>query len=340
MPYPLLTQNVNSGLSCSSSSSGSTELLRASNLFANNQTLSSAVSFNISSLANPWSTSPFGPITFSLVSTSNSQEYVSQTCSSILQTTTLLGALQSFRFSYSRVIGQSFFFRNGWFKITNPLPSQGGEVHITLSGGISLTYTGSFNPTLGSATNSSYLVLDTFQSDYYPNSNISLFAKFSGQMPPSSRPFTITVTTYLNSAGTTYGIDTLSVTESCPAGALTCSLSLANSSIGASTSLTLSVTTSNSLFAGSFIGVTFPPSITAASPCSTNNSNILCSVTASGYANLTVSGLVAGGVTILITFSSVQNPGQAGLTASFQVVTYLDNLLDAVIDQALSGLTL
>ena len=182
-----------------------------------------------------------------------------------------------------------------------------------------MTYQGSFNPSLGRATNSTYVILDTFQSDYYANSNISLFAKFSGQMPPSSRTFTITVTTYLNSGGNNYGIDTLSTSDSCPPGSLSVSLSLANASIGATTSLTLVVTTSNSLISGSHIAVIIPTDITVSpgSTCSTNNSNIGCVVSNSSYSNLSVSSLISGGTVIEIIYISVANPGQAGVTTSF-----------------------
>ena len=83
-------------------------------------------------------------------------------------------------------------------------------------------------------------------------------------MPTSSRSFTITVTTYYNSGGTNYGIDTLSYTDNCPAGTLTASLLLADSSIGATTSLTINLTLKNSLFSGSYIGVVIPSEITVA----------------------------------------------------------------------------
>ena len=205
---------------------------------------------------------------------------------------------------------------------------------------MSLTYTGTSNPSLGSATNSTYMVLDNFQSDYYANSNISLFAKFSGQMPTSSRPFTITVTTFYNSGGTTYGIDTLSSSDSCSPGSLSASLALVNSSIGATTSLGITITTSNELYSGSFIGITFPSEISVSGSCSTDNANIACSVGNTSYGNLTISSIISKSTVIVVTFSSIQNPAQAIITSSFQVVSYIDNLFDGIVDQVTSGLTI
>ena len=159
--------------------------------------------------------------------------------------------------------------------------------------------------------NSSLLVLGSFSADFFPSTNISIFNRFTIIAPPSSRPFTITVTTYYQQAGSTYGIDTLTKTYGCLPGTMTAALTLADTAIGASTSLVITVTIQNSLYSGSYIGVSFPAGITATvgNTCSSNSSSLSCTVTASNYANLTSSALVAGASVIDITFSAVQNPG-------------------------------
>lgn len=216
-------------------------------------------------------------------------------------------------------------------------------IKITWSGGVSLSFTASASSPSLVFLNSSLLIIGNFSSDSYPNSNISIFNRFNVVAPKSSRPFTITATTYYTSGSDSYGIDSKTNTYSCSVGALTpASIAINNTGIGATSKITITITLGHAIYANGYIGVTFPNIITSAigSTCSTNITSIACSVTNSSYSNLTVSATVAASTNIFISYNSVNNPGQASTSGSFVITTYLDNLLDGIIDTLNSGLTL
>jgi hypothetical protein len=103
------------------------------------------------------------------------------------------------------------------------------------------------------------VVLGSFSSDYYPNSNISVFSRFTVVAPPSSRVFSITATTYYQKDGTLYGVDSSTATFSCVAGSLSpASVSTNSTNIGATAQLTLAFTLGHAVYSGSIIAVTFP----------------------------------------------------------------------------------
>jgi len=106
--------------------------------------------------------------------------------------------------------------------------------------------------------------------------------------------------------------------------------------------MTLSLTSANSVYSGSFIGVSFPQYLTAVvgNTCSTNNSLISCSVTSNNFSNLSVSGTVAASETIVITYNSITNAQEALTANSVSVTSYIDSANDGIIDQLSTGLTL
>ncbi len=112
--------------------------------------------------------------------------------------------------------------------------------------------------------------------------------------------------------------------------------------INTNTTITLSITLKNAIYSGSYIGVTFPQSLSAinSSICSTNNTNISCIVTASNYSNLTVVGTVAASSVIIITYNTITTAQEALTTNSFSIVTYIDNAFDGIIDKVSDNLTL
>lgn len=118
-------------LSCSNTTNGVSEIYYIRDLFATNKTVPGAVQFSIGSILNPWSTYPFGPITYNLIYTDSGNSYVTQTCSGISQTTTTLNSLVSFGITFFSFISFSSTSKNGWFKITDPLPSSGGQLYVS-----------------------------------------------------------------------------------------------------------------------------------------------------------------------------------------------------------------
>lgn len=210
---------------------------------------------------------------------------------------------------------------------------------ISWTGGVSISCTAGSSPSLISL-NSSLLVLGNFSSDYFPNSNISIFTRFNVVAPPSSRTFTITASTFYVSGSTAYPIDTKTNSYNCLAGTFSpASVVLSSYSIGASTTLTLSLTLGHAVYANSYIGVTFPSNLAVSGSCSSNSSFLTCLVTNSSYSNVSVSGTVAAQTVVVLTFSAT-NPGEAITTSSLQVISYIDYLFDGIIDSTTSGLTI
>jgi hypothetical protein len=163
-------------------------------------------------------------------------------------------------------------------------------------------------PYLISMTNSS-LTLGNFTTNYNAGSNISFTNRFNVINPRSSRTFTVTFTTFFLTGGTQYGIETSTQSFKCDIGTLNASVSAGTNLINTNTTVTLNITLTNSIYSGSFIGVSFPQYLTAivGGSCSTNNINVSCSVTANNYSNLSVSGTVNASVspTIVITYNTI-----------------------------------
>jgi hypothetical protein len=160
--------------------------------------------------------------------------------------------------------------------------------------------------------------------------------------PPSSRPFTITLSTQWTLNGTVYGIDATSLSYTCQTGTLTAVTAVPSStSVNAVTQYSLTFTTVNALISGSFISIYFPSELTpTVGACSTNNSAISCSISNTSYALLSITGGVPSISTIKVTFPSVKNPKQAQTTSSFQIYTYYDAGLDSMVDKITSGVTM
>jgi hypothetical protein len=160
--------------------------------------------------------------------------------------------------------------------------------------------------------------------------------------PPSSRPFTIKVTSQWMSGSNMSGIDSNSITYTCQTSALTSVSAVPTvTSVNAVTQYILSFTTTNALTTNSFVSVFFPSELTATvGGCTTNNALISCSVTNTSYAALSITGAISGGSSIVVTFPSVKNPKQAQTTSSFLVYTYYDAGLDSMVDKVISGVTM
>jgi len=158
--------------------------------------------------------------------------------------------------------------------------------------------------------------------------------------PPSTRPFTLTITSLVSIGGVAYGIDSSTNTYTCNPGNINISsLSVASLSINAVTTYTITFTTVYALTSGSYIGIRFPNYITVASGCSSTNGLLSCTVTNNSYGNVSISGAIAAGTSLNVRFTSVTNPNQALITNSFQIFTYYDSGLDSLVDRLTSGLS-
>lgn len=92
--------------------------------------MAGVVSLSLGTVSNPWSTAPFGPISFSLLYADTATAYLSQQCTGVYQSTSQKGTMSSFRINFLSSISYKSFFQTGWFKITNPLPASGGQLHV------------------------------------------------------------------------------------------------------------------------------------------------------------------------------------------------------------------
>ena len=160
--------------------------------------------------------------------------------------------------------------------------------------------------------------------------------------PPSTRNYTITITSYYSISGGTYGIDTRTNQYNNVASAITTFSLVSNSySINALATYIFTFTTVNNLISGSTITITFPSyiSIQSGGTCSSSNGLLSCVVTSSTMITATISGAVNKATIITITVAQVINPTQALTSASFAINTYYDSGTDSLVDSVATGLT-
>jgi hypothetical protein len=95
--HPSRQNSDSSTLTCSNQifSASSTEVFSLSGFVTSDKTLSSAVVLQVSPLRNPWSTSPFGPITYQLVNSG----IATQNCSGFTLSMTTSNSFNSVTFS-------------------------------------------------------------------------------------------------------------------------------------------------------------------------------------------------------------------------------------------------
>lgn len=161
--------------------------------------------------------------------------------------------------------------------------------------------------------------------------------------PPSTRTYTITVTSFYSITSGTYGIDTRTNSYNCTAGVIaTYSFFSTNYFINAVATYTFTFTTVNNLVTGSMITITFPAyiSVQAGGTCSSSNVLLSCTMTSSTLATLTLSGAINKATSITITLNQVINPSQALISSSFAINTYYDSGIDSLVDTLATGLTL
>lgn len=190
--------------------------------------------------------------------------------------------------------------------------------------------------------NSSQIILKNFlTADLGLSSSFLFISGFFVTTPKSTRPYTITYTTYNYVGNITYGIDTLTVTNSCSFGAITVySLTTTNNFVNVVNTYTITFKNIYALAVGSYIGVTFPNSLSVSSPCSSSNAGLSCTVISNNFINVSISTSISSASTIVLIFNSVTNPNQAITIPSIALATYYDSGLDSLVDQLTSGLTM
>jgi hypothetical protein len=181
------------------------------NLITSDKTLSSAIVVTMSSLKNPYSQAPFGPITFELKAYDNgvgTQLFTSQSCTNIYQVSSILGAPTSISTGLANPlnISTSYSGRTIRFRIFNPFPSLNGQFLVSYPSSVRLIHSGSFtnsNSTINNTTGIVFTGMVTNDLTSAANITINLVTFIT---PPSSRLFTITYRTQVVSSGIVYGI--------------------------------------------------------------------------------------------------------------------------------------
>ena len=226
-------------------------------------------------------------------------------------------------------------------QIREPFPSS-GFLRINFPNTVGFTFTGTAVVTSQNTTE--LLLSNVAGSDLTSTfSFINLFNSFSVVTPPNTRSFDITFTSLFESSGVYYDIDSSTVTIAPGTGILTgLSVNAASTTVNDQTTYSIGFTTANALIVGSYIGVTFPSSVSLAMSgnCSSNINVLSCAIVNNNYVNFTVSGALAANTPVVLTFAPVTNPNQAITTVSFQIITYYDSGLDSKVDSATTGLTI
>ena len=244
----------------------------------------------------------------------------------------------SFTINGTLAISTAYTSKTARLTINNPFPST-GQLRVSFPSSVTMLYVPTTYPVVSTSTS---LTFSSVQSSDLIGSGTITVPGITVTTPPSSRPFTITINSQNVVSGTVYGIDSSSITLTCLTGTLTAtSLVPTVTSVNAVTQYVLGFTTANALTTASFVAINFPAEVTATvGSCSTNHTNITCSVSNTSYASLAVTGAVAKLAAIRVTFPSVKNPKQTQTTASFQIFTYYDAGLDSMVDRITTGITM
>jgi hypothetical protein len=100
-------------------------------IFSSNKTVSTAVSVGLGNLYNPWSLSPFSPISYQLYNTQNGVTRVTQSCSGLSQTNTAMNTFTSFSVTATlTTISAVGNFKLLSFTTKNPIPVTGGQLRV------------------------------------------------------------------------------------------------------------------------------------------------------------------------------------------------------------------
>lgn len=212
-------------------------------------------------------------------------------------------------------------------------------MQVSVTGGASVSYTVQTGVVLVSQNSTLVIISNISASDLNAGTSRPL-AGWTFTNPPSTRPFTITLTSVVVSGGITYGIDSTTNTYNCLPGSISVYSLIPNSFvINAMTTYTITFTTIYALTTGSYIGITFPQYISIGVGCSSTNGLLSCSVSNTSYGNISISGAVPLGTSLTIKFTAVTSPSQAFTSSPFIIYTYYDSGLDSIVDRLLTGVT-
>lgn len=231
-----------------------------SGLIATDKTLSSAIVFSGSPIRNPWSLAPFGPITYELqIFDSTSSTYItSQSCTNMYQTVTRMNTpTVQFNINGTLAISTTYTSKLARLTIKEPFPASTGQFVITFPSSVQILYPS--NAFSNTVTSTSIIFSGVVASDQIVPGSVLSISGLTVITPPSSRSFTITISTQWIQNGTTYGIDSNFINYVVQVGSLTSvSVSPSNTSVNVVNQYTLNFTITNGLVSGSFVSINFP----------------------------------------------------------------------------------
>jgi hypothetical protein len=212
-------------------------------------------------------------------------------------------------------------------------------MQVSVTNGASVSYAVQGGVVVVSQNGTQVIIRNISTSDISPGISRPL-SGWTFTNPPSTRQFTITLTSVFVTDGITYGIDSTSNSYSCLPGNISVySLTPNTFAINAMTTYSITFTTVYPLTSGSYIGITFPQHISVGAGCSSTNGLLSCSVSNTSYGNISISGAVPLGTSLTIRFTAVTNPSQEFRSNPFIIYTYYDSGLDSIVDRLLSGMT-
>ena len=264
-----------------------------------------AVSFSVASLKNPWSLSPFGPLSFELMYNGK----LSQSCAPYL-TVSLPRSLSIFSFPITNleISATNTGVRAIFFTSSILPPTSNRRLEFNFPSSLSVSYTGTTY-----SSNTTQLVLQ--------NIGGNSISSFNVVNPPSSRPITVTLTVYYfdTLSGLAYACETSSVPFQASVGSLSSVSVVAESYlVNQVNPYTIKLTLSHGLVSGSLILIKFPIQLllsTVTGSCSMTGHT--CAVSNSSYVKVSVGSTLAAETALTVVVNNVQNGNEGGTTGSF-----------------------
>jgi len=151
----------------------------------------------LNTIRNPWSLYNFGPITYTIINNQTGSTVTSQNCTGLYHSVSTLNSLASVSFSLSTTISTFEVNKTLRVFIRNPLQASAHQFQVTFSSGPTYTFNGT--ATTVSKTASSITLSSVITNDLTATGSNFIVYGFNVFTPPSTRPYTITFTTFSSS---------------------------------------------------------------------------------------------------------------------------------------------
>ena len=276
-------------------------------------------------MKNPPSTQPYGPYLISVFNNS----IRSLQCAGVYNTVSTPNTMAVGISNMNKIISSTVTTVRMTIIIATPVPAS-VSLMIAYTTGPTISYTGTNTPAIANSTTFVFnnVVVTATNSTF-------IIGNFTVKNPPSTQSYTMTFTTFVNSSGTQYKIDTFTSTIFCNPGVMSATLTPGNLSINSINTYTFSLTLTNPLISGSFINVVVPSILVLSGSCASNVSGASCSRSGSNVTVTTTSTLSASIVQITFT---VQNPNSVQTTGVFTAFTYYSGYT-SLVDNMTAGPT-